>query len=479
MLYTVVLVLVLMLLAGVIAYAGDVLGTAVGRRRLTLFGWRPRRTGQMVGIAVGILIMLTTLAVLALAFRGAASVIVNAQRAAEELNALQRQLRESQAELRQARETVALAEYQRAAAERQRDQASLERDALRAETGQLQQEVEQLGASVTQVTREVEAATSQLRTVQLQLEQALAARDEAINQVLELRQTTEGLSTQLLATQADLSNLRLQTENVQRQNELLTARNETLQATNQQLRSDNEREQENVQRLAALVGVYQDQMDALRQELELASRELMQQRERAAQVEAGNLTYRRGEIVHAGVINAQELPAIREELIVLVEVANGAVARRGGGPVTLSTEQVNGLIQAAYESPGEDLVVLLARSDQFASSRVEVMVEARENHRLLKAGQLVVSRQLHLGSAELPISQSELRLELTRLLAEATNRLQRLGLFEQVRPDISASVLESFTASLLRLEGSAVIGLVSQAPVNVIGPVEMKFVILR
>lgn len=479
MLYTVVLVLILMSLAGVIAYAGDVLGTAVGRRRLTLFGWRPRRTGQMVGIAVGILIMLTTLGVLALAFRGATSVIVNAQRAAEELTELQRQLQESQSELRRARETVALAESEKAAAARQRDEASAERDTLRTETEQLHREVEQLSTSVAQVTREVEAATLQLQTVQLQLEQALAARDEAINQALQLRQTTEGLSTQLLATQADISNLRVQTENFQRQNELLTARNEAMQATNQQLASDNEQVQGNVQRLAALVGVYQDQMDALRQELELASRELAQQRERAAQVEAGNLTYRRGEIVHAGVINAHELPAIREELIALVEAANAAAARRGGGPVTLSVEQVNGLIQAAYESPGEDLIALLARSDQFAGSRVEVMVEARENHQLLKAGQLVVSRQLHLGSAELPISQSEVRLELTRLLAEATNRLQRLGLFEQVRPDISASVLESFTASLLRLQGPAVIGLVSQTPVNVIGPVEMEFVILR
>lgn len=479
MLYTVVLVLILMSLAGVIAYAGDMLGTAVGRRRLTLFGWRPRRTGQIVGIAAGILIMLTTLGVLALAFRSATSVIVNAQRAAEELNALQRQLQESQAELRQARATVAIAEREKEEAERQRDAATAERDALRAETERLRQEVAQLSSAVTEVIREVEAASSELQTVQLQLEQALAARDEAIRQALELRETTEGLETQLRATQADLSNLRVQAENVQRQNELLIARNEALQAANEQLASDNTQVQENVQRLAALVGVYQDQMDALRQELELASRELAQQRERAAQVEAGNITYRRGEIVHAGVITAQEIPAIREALIALVEEANAAAARRGGGPVTLSTEQVNGLIQAAYESPGEDLIVLLARGDQFAGSRVEVLVEARENRQLLQAGQLVVSRQIHLGSAELPISQSDVRLELTRLLGEATTRLQRLGLFEQVRPDIPPSALESFTASLLRMQGPVVIGLMSRAPVHVIGPVELEFVILR
>ena len=68
--YPVALLLVLMVLAGFIAYAGDVLGTTVGRRRLSLFGWRPKRTGRVVGIAAGVLVMLSTMGVLSLAFRG-------------------------------------------------------------------------------------------------------------------------------------------------------------------------------------------------------------------------------------------------------------------------------------------------------------------------------------------------------------------------------------------------------------------------
>jgi hypothetical protein len=97
--YVAGLVALLVTLAGVIAYAGDRLGTWVGRRRLTLFGARPRRTGQIVGVSAGILIMLTTLGVLSLAFRSAAQTLLNAQRTAQQLQTLQEQERTLQIQL--------------------------------------------------------------------------------------------------------------------------------------------------------------------------------------------------------------------------------------------------------------------------------------------------------------------------------------------------------------------------------------------
>lgn len=59
MIYIVVLVLV----SGVIAYLGDVLGTWVGKKRLTVFGLRPRITALVVAISTGILITMVTLGV--------------------------------------------------------------------------------------------------------------------------------------------------------------------------------------------------------------------------------------------------------------------------------------------------------------------------------------------------------------------------------------------------------------------------------
>ncbi len=56
-------IFVLMVISGVIAYMGDALGTWVGKKRLTVFGLRPRITALVVAVSTGILITLLTLGV--------------------------------------------------------------------------------------------------------------------------------------------------------------------------------------------------------------------------------------------------------------------------------------------------------------------------------------------------------------------------------------------------------------------------------
>lgn len=51
-------ILLIMAIAGAIAFVGDRVGHQVGRRRLTLFGIRPRYTSTIVAIATGMLIAL-------------------------------------------------------------------------------------------------------------------------------------------------------------------------------------------------------------------------------------------------------------------------------------------------------------------------------------------------------------------------------------------------------------------------------------
>lgn len=57
------------LIAGLIAYMGDRVGHQVGRRRLTLFGLRPKYTSTIVAVATGMMIA-ATVTVAAIAFSG-------------------------------------------------------------------------------------------------------------------------------------------------------------------------------------------------------------------------------------------------------------------------------------------------------------------------------------------------------------------------------------------------------------------------
>jgi hypothetical protein len=55
----ILLIIGIALLAGAIAYVGDRVGHQVGRRRLSLFGLRPKYTSTIVAVATGMLIALT------------------------------------------------------------------------------------------------------------------------------------------------------------------------------------------------------------------------------------------------------------------------------------------------------------------------------------------------------------------------------------------------------------------------------------
>jgi len=60
--YGILLIVALVAVSGLIAYIGDILGRRLGRRRLSLFGLRPRHTAIVVSVIAGMLITLFTLA---------------------------------------------------------------------------------------------------------------------------------------------------------------------------------------------------------------------------------------------------------------------------------------------------------------------------------------------------------------------------------------------------------------------------------
>ena len=205
MTYVAGLVALLVALAGIIAYAGDRLGTWVGRRRLTLFGARPRRTGQIVGVSAGILIMLTTLGVLSIAFRSAAETLLNAQRTAQQLQDLQGQERELQVQLHGMRsQQTALEADLRVArgiiaeAEAARDAALADRDRLRAEAVATQQRLAEVFAQLA-------VAQGDLDEVVFELDQALAERSAALADAAEARAGIVALEGEVALAEAALS----------------------------------------------------------------------------------------------------------------------------------------------------------------------------------------------------------------------------------------------------------------------------------
>ncbi len=62
----IIFIVVLLIVAAIVAWAGDVLGSIMGKRRMSLFGLRPRLTSRLIGIITGIFITIGTMVALAL-----------------------------------------------------------------------------------------------------------------------------------------------------------------------------------------------------------------------------------------------------------------------------------------------------------------------------------------------------------------------------------------------------------------------------
>lgn len=89
------LIVVLVLTGGVIAFIGDRLGSKVGKKKLSLFGLRPRHTSILVTIITGILITTVTFGILAIASKDVRTALFGMNKLKEELNEKQSMLEEA------------------------------------------------------------------------------------------------------------------------------------------------------------------------------------------------------------------------------------------------------------------------------------------------------------------------------------------------------------------------------------------------
>lgn len=93
--YGIMLIVVLVLTGGVIAFIGDRLGSKVGKKKLSLFGLRPRHTSILVTIITGILITTVTFGILAIASKDVRTALFGMNKLKAELNEKQSMLEDA------------------------------------------------------------------------------------------------------------------------------------------------------------------------------------------------------------------------------------------------------------------------------------------------------------------------------------------------------------------------------------------------
>ncbi len=514
MFYTLTLITLLISLAGVIAYAGDRLGTFIGRKRLSLFGMRPKRSGQVIGVAVGVIIMLTTLGISALAFREAAAVVLSAQQSAkhlrtlkqekEQLNAelggleqetlnLQQEIVFFRQELRQSRQSLRSVVNERDSAENklkevndylaqaqenlqnielELEDARTEREnALKAaeiaqqEMATLQMQVSEAENHLLNATKELATLQVQLRTAQdsletskeqlIQVEEDLVATQEefALQQrlIADLKFKGQNTRTNLTILQWQAQQLQDRIFNLSVQAAELRQQNNSLIAANETLAKDNHSLEVANQALEGENANLQSQIVTLHQELQQSSKELKEAREEAMAISKRVLSFEKGELIYSGIISAQRANGAYKEFMNMVEVVNNISRSRGACEVRIHSKNVDKLIKQVVSSLGQDIVTFTASNHYTGPAQVDVNLTASENRKIAGEGQPSNSHQIFIVKDS---PQETIRRGANSLSSSS------MGIFTMAIP--SANEVSEFSNFLAQLRGSRVIGTVAE-----------------
>jgi len=460
---TIIIGIIFIVVSGFIAYFGDWLGRYLGKRRISVWGLRPRHTAMLITSFTGSLIaFLTIVAVLATAqtFR---EIIVRGERILEQSRQMQQQ-------------------YAR----------------LSSEYSRLQQRYEDAAQRVREQQQQMEENTRQLQQQQRQLEEVRQQLRERQKQVTELnrRIAEQNLQLQGLLKQnaaLTLSNAKLQRTNqeLQRQGQFLREQNALYQQNNADLASQNMRyASENVQlntenarlqqqaaqlrqqtvQLAEQSRQLQQQADALRdtiKQLQEQEAELRRLIERLEQMKEKPIVARKDEEIARRVIpNGLSVRSTRSEIYRLLSEASRIAQQRGAAAGNAYRAAYVPLKRISMPGPGGTTTEIVA--DEAMS--VEVLAEqiARSD-----APVVVLAVAVRNSVAGEPI-QVELRPYRNRLVYRKDEEIARLRvwsgrstgeivntLIEFLRDEVRARAIEAGIIPRVGADGEPSVGRVS------------------
>ena len=163
--YGIVLILVLIITGGVVAVIGDRVGTKVGKKRLSIFGLRPRHTSTIVTIVTGIMITTLTFGILAAASE-------NVRTALFGMEQLNRSMQETKNKLARASEELT-------AAREEQGKADMALAELKGSVQSLAEEAERLSAGNRVLSAKNDALARENAALD-ELNQSLAAENDAL-----------------------------------------------------------------------------------------------------------------------------------------------------------------------------------------------------------------------------------------------------------------------------------------------------------
>lgn len=191
--YGVVLILVLLIMGGAIAYIGDKLGSKIGKKRMSVFGLRPKYTSILMTIITGILISLFTLGTMTVVSKNVRTALFGMEKLQSELTNLNKEVQTKTVESNLVRQELSEKNKAIIDLDGQINDAAIRLEKIAKERDALQLERAKMQGDLSSIQEEMQAIEQSYQQAQIAVEELTRAKDRSQEELKEL----EGIAEQM------------------------------------------------------------------------------------------------------------------------------------------------------------------------------------------------------------------------------------------------------------------------------------------
>jgi uncharacterized protein (DUF3084 family) len=188
-----VIIAAVVILSGLIAYIGDRIGMKMGKKRVSLFGLRPRYSSIIITIVTGILIAVLSVTILLAVYSELRQALFNINDVLTRLEYLNEELQNRDQEL--------------AAKDKELNKKDQELSSLQQEIETKEQQITEKEAEIAAREKEIAKRDQEIAAVEKELDELSQNRNELQNRVNELSSQRDELETQVSDLQQQISEL--------------------------------------------------------------------------------------------------------------------------------------------------------------------------------------------------------------------------------------------------------------------------------
>ncbi len=467
------ILILLVLVAGLVAYVGDLVAKRVGKRHWRFLGLRPRATATLVAVATGVLIALGAFGAFFLLVREARETILRAEAVRQERDRLRAEVGRLES-----RAATIFSQYEQLKAERDEFERSLTLLARQLSQNvelqrQTRQDLEEVLVERERLRQELERLQAEGQAQRVALEELKQARADLLQERERLEREKTLLQTENSRLLSDRETLRVQAQRAEQQLRRfeqarqeaqkrlgeLRRRTQVLEARLRQL----EQEKRNLEGDIAVLGrasVAPALDEGLGRQLESLQREnadlwarLLEAQRELQQVKERN------RVIAAGLERALRMSLLAEEVVLpgREQMALLEVVRRAENRVRLLG--LRGMEVAELPellNLGSGLLLARVRGVD-PEGRVQVVIEYRAREQVFAEGEVLASTTLLL-----PASSGELRRKFNALTQVVESRLSGAGWIpEKLAQGDSLEEFASLAAQLSGRRGGTRVGVVA------------------